>query len=679
MNTRTIWTMALLAGSAASVALGGAPVNNAQQAEPVLVPFGGSAMALLAGDLDGATASAISPDAFAPDKHGLRAADFPQITLTSRVLVQTDDLARLRADAAPAQPKLQPGAAAGAQALAAAPAVRAHASVRGFAIVETGSVREALELAQRLEATGAYGDIELDVVTPITKRAIPNDPLLSSQWHLRNTSVPLADIDADAAWSLGYTGLGMTIGIVEDGFQQSHPDIAPNYDAVASQGSPSSADRHATACAGIAAGAGNNGLGITGLAYNASISQQFLGSSSQTASAFAFRNDLNDVKSNSWGPADNGWIWTFSSVERNALQQAAELGRAGLGTSIAWAAGNGGTGDRVDYDPYASSRFTLAVGSAGDQDRRASYNELGSSMLVVTHSSGNNRGTTTTDLVGGAGYTSGDYTTTFGGTSSASPLGAGAVALALEANPALTWRDVQHVLIESARKIDPGSSNWTVNGAGYDISYDYGFGAIDAGPLVQTAASWVNVAPETSITSGVVTANTPVPDNNSTGISESVTISEDITIESVELIVNINTTYRGDLDIFLVAPSGTESQVSRGNRNDPNDNLNDYVFTSLRHWGESSAGEWTIRVADRANQDTATLVDFEIRAYGTASASPCSPADLAAPFGSLDFFDVSAYLGLFDSSDPAADLAAPSGSLDFFDVIEYLSTFDAGC
>lgn len=57
----------------------------------------------------------------------------------------------------------------------------------------------------------------------------------------------------------------------------------------------------------------------------------------------------------------------------------------------------------------------------------------------------------------------------------------------------------------------------------------------------------------------------------------------------------------------------------------------------------------------------------------------CSPADLAAPFGTLNFFDLSAYLALFNAGDPAADLAAPFGTLNFFDLSAYLSTFNAGC
>ena len=59
--------------------------------------------------------------------------------------------------------------------------------------------------------------------------------------------------------------------------------------------------------------------------------------------------------------------------------------------------------------------------------------------------------------------------------------------------------------------------------------------------------------------------------------------------------------------------------------------------------------------------------------------APDCPADLAAPAGALDIFDVIEYLALFDAQDPAADLAAPAGVFDFFDVVEYLGEFDEGC
>ncbi|MEM9372540.1 MAG: GC-type dockerin domain-anchored protein [Planctomycetota bacterium] len=57
----------------------------------------------------------------------------------------------------------------------------------------------------------------------------------------------------------------------------------------------------------------------------------------------------------------------------------------------------------------------------------------------------------------------------------------------------------------------------------------------------------------------------------------------------------------------------------------------------------------------------------------------CSPADLAEPFGELNFFDVAAFIGLYNAGDPAADLAEPLGAINFFDVAEYIARFNAGC
>ena len=54
-------------------------------------------------------------------------------------------------------------------------------------------------------------------------------------------------------------------------------------------------------------------------------------------------------------------------------------------------------------------------------------------------------------------------------------------------------------------------------------------------------------------------------------------------------------------------------------------------------------------------------------------------ADLADPFGVLDFDDVLAFLTAFGASEPAADLAAPFGVIDFDDVLAFLVSFGAGC
>lgn len=77
---------------------------------------------------------------------------------------------------------------------------------------------------------------------------------------------------------------------------------------------------------------------------------------------------------------------------------------------------------------------------------------------------------------------------------------------------------------------------------------------------------------------------------------------------------------------------------------------------------------------------TATLVEGYLSDtwIGFTTGGGCG-ADLAAPFGVLNFFDLAAYIGLFNAGDPAADLAAPFGSLNFFDVAAYIASYNAGC
>jgi len=580
-------------------------------------------------------------------------------TVRSRVIVETGQPAMLE--------RLMGARAAGGNA-----AVRAS-GVRGFSIVETGTVGEAASLAGDLKATGLFRSVEMDIERPRTLRGtLPNDPLFPNQWHLRNTANPIADVNAEAAWAMGYTGLGVIIGVTESGFQASHPDLNPHYVPEATQATGSSG--HATSVAGIFGAVGDNGIGVAGCAYNCGISGQIIGSASQTAAAFVYRNDLNDIKNDSWGPWDNGDFWDqyAASIELQALEDCAMLGRGGLGTMTCWAAGNGGLNDRSDYDPYTSSRYTFSIAAIGDQDREASYNELGSSMLVAAHSSGNNRGTTTT--TSGSSYTSG-----FGGTSSASPLGAGAVGLALEANPLLTWRDVQAILAETARMCDPSDSYWTTNAAGHDINYRFGFGAIDAGELVAAAETWENLPDEISATSGVVGVNQQLPDNNTTGVTETVEIADDFVVEQVVLVLNVQTPFVGDLRVAVTSPSGTESVLCTPRSFDSSDDISGFSFLSMRSFGESSAGTWSIKISDERSGSIATWTDFTLTVYGHEASAGCSDADIAEPYDVLDLADVQAFIAAFVAQEPPADLAAPFGVWDLADVQTFIPLFVAGC
>jgi|GEM_PF-821513 subtilisin-like proprotein convertase family protein len=476
----------------------------------------------------------------------------------------------------------------------------------GFYLVHTNTVEQALAMANGLDAYFGDEKVYLDARRPLSERALPSDPSFGQQWHLVNNIAPTNDVNVEGAWNNGYTGSGQCVGIIDGGVQSNHPDLQANRNSAAS--STSSSSSHGTSCAGVSSAVANNGRGGVGAAYDSQWAGLLYGSSSTTANAFGYRNDINTIKSNSWGPYDDGTISYMSSSERSALTTAVNSGRGGLGEVFTWAAGNGGTGDRVEYDPYASSRYTIAVGAIGDNDTRSWYNEQGSSMLVVAQSDGNSRGIYTT--TNGSGYTS-----SFGGTSSACPLGAGVAALILDANPALTWRDVQAVMIESARKNHSGNSNWITSAAGYDLNVNYGYGALDATAATTLASTWVNLGPEVDSTSGQVNVNASIPDNDTTGLTRTVSINSNFTVESVEVKLNVSHNNVGDLYIKLTSPSGQNSVLAKV-RSDTTNNYNNFIFTSNRHFGESSQGTWTLAISDQDPGVTGTWNNFTVTVYG---------------------------------------------------------------
>src|SRR6185295_6836859 len=150
------------------------------------------------------------------------------------------------------------------------------------------------------------------------------------------------------------------------------------------------------------------------------------------------------------------------------------------------------------------------------------YSEPCSAVLVSAPSSGGNRSLTTTDLAGAAGDDRGDYMSAFGGSAGATPVVSGVVALMLARNPALTWRDVQHILVRSSRRVDVGDPGWTPRTLSH--SEKYGFGVVDALAAVTKAATWTNVPAETAIPAVTSTVGLAIPDNSATGVSNTIAI-----------------------------------------------------------------------------------------------------------------------------------------------------------
>ena len=167
-----------------------------------------------------------------------------------------------------------------------------------------------------------------------------------------------------------------------------------------------------------------------------------------------------------------------------------------------------------------------------------------------------------------------------------------------------------------------------------------------------------------------------MPDNNAAGLTRTASIAEDITIETVELILNADTTYVGDLEIVLTSPAGTES-VLAVQRNDPQNNYTDFVFMSMRCFGESSQGDWTVRLADMDTGELATWEDFEVKVYGTASPA-CSVADMDAD-GDTDIDDINTFVAWFvDQIDGNADIDG-DGDEDIDDINAFVAAFVSGC
>ena len=463
-------------------------------------------------------------------------------------------------------------------------------------------------------------------------RFIPNDPSFSSQWHLLNTGQGSGTVGEDAnvtgAWNSA-TGNGVLISVVDDGVDHQHSDLSPNYltsidyDYCGNDGdpTPTSNDGHGTAAAGVAAAKGNDNNGVTGAALDADLIGLRLIACSNTdqdeADAIGHRRDIVGISSNSWGPSDNGR--TLKGPEpllQASLEENVYLGRGGLGTITTLAGGNGrSNGDNSNYDGYANTRFTIGVAAIADSGYQSYYSEDGANILVAAHSNGGSQGITTTDIRGSGGYTSSDIYNNFGGTSSATPLTSGVIALMLDANPALTYRDVQHVLVHSARTNDASDADWSVNGAGHDFNHKYGHGALDAGLAVHIAANWTNVGPELNWTSGEKSISKAIPDNTANGLSDSILVDAGLLVETVEIRFDADHTYRGDIEVSLTSPDGTVSRLSE-KHTDNNNNYNEWVFSSVLHWDESSDGTWTIEVNDNQNGGTGTWNHWELLIHG---------------------------------------------------------------
>jgi subtilisin family serine protease len=306
------------------------------------------------------------------------------------------------------------------------------------------------------------------------------------------------------------------------------------------------------------------------------------------------------------------------------------------------------------HNLYGANPYFIMVPAITAKDGAAIYASSGSNSWVSAY--GGEYGDThpaimTTDLetctkgsvrTGNASYnafdnqgnhsenTSCNYTAKMNGSSSAAPVVAGVVALMLEKEPNLTWRDVKHILATTADVIDPNQSvthsglvqhDWITNAAGHEFHNWYGFGKVNAQAAINAADSYTIGSLGTlctiSGTTGVINqalseGTTPSVIN----ISSSSPCGSGV-IEFVKVKMYYSHAAPNTVGMRLLSPSNTIANIiTPYSKITTNPNEAEFNIGVSSFYGESMTGDWTIAIDDYLNGTTGNLLGWTIEIYG---------------------------------------------------------------
>ncbi|NQU68561.1 MAG: S8 family serine peptidase [Candidatus Marinimicrobia bacterium] len=307
------------------------------------------------------------------------------------------------------------------------------------------------------------GIISVEPSYKVDANLVPNDPLYPLQWAHNNSGQAISyggndvgtldcDTDTEEAWDITTGDSEVIIAILDTGVN-NHEEftgrMVPGYDFVNNDDDPADDFGHGSSCAGIAAAAGNNGVGIAGVAWESSImSVKVLdsggsGNDTDIADAITWASDNGaDVISMSLGGGG------YTGYLDNAINYAVDNG-----TVVFAASGNDNNGT-VSY-PSAYDNC-ISVGALSPCNERKNPGSCDGEDFW-----GSNYGDELDFLSPGVRIhtttMSGGYTSTFNGTSSACPHAAGIAGLILAAAPDLTPLGVRNVMQATCDDLDiPG-------------------------------------------------------------------------------------------------------------------------------------------------------------------------------------------------------------------------------
>lgn len=278
-----------------------------------------------------------------------------------------------------------------------------------------------------------------------------NDTYYPHAWHLATVEAPLA-------WDYGF-GDGITVAVLDTGVNDVHADLSgkvlSGWNSANNSGDTSDINGHGTSVAGVIGAVSNNGTGVASVAWNAMLLPVRV---SNSTDGVAYISDI--AEGLVWAADQGADVSNISyNVTGSTTLNSAAKYMHDKGGVVVVAAGNSGS----EYK-YADSPYVISVSATNSADSRTSWSSYGE--YVDVSSPGAGIYTTTKD--GGYGKVS--------GTSFASPLTAGIVALMKAANSTLSPLELEQALESSA--VDLGA-------AGYDIHY--GHGRVDAAAAVQAA------------------------------------------------------------------------------------------------------------------------------------------------------------------------------------------------
>lgn len=359
--------------------------------------------------------------------------------------------------------------------------------------------------------------------------------------------------------------------------------------------------------------------------------------------------------------------------ERNALTKGIYEGRDGKGVIYVFAAGNAfSRGDDTNTQIFTKTRFVLSVGAVGKDGRHARYSTPGTSLFITAP--GGDFENASNLITAGVGGTCRDAGS---GTSFSCPVISGVIALMLEANPELTWRDVQNILaITSTPVADPNDDTAQRNGVGIWHSNLYGFGIVNAAAAVEVSLDWENVGTEIMLVEESGPLSLPIVDSSNKVTESMITVDtgeSNMVVESVVAQLDLDYVARGHLEVVLTSPQGMKSVLHPGRR--PENTLLDtdqrWKLLTVRTWGEDPNGEWTLSIVDLKAGDAGECVSapWEILINGGDQTIDCNYLERAEYCldGELDPSNVlrqSSFNYIFNALDngrTAADACCPCG------------------